>query len=107
MNGRVSALAVLARASRCELIGADRVLGPEIARAQAVDAAEQRGIWSAVIVGRPASPCSALLSAVRISRPMGLSPAIGSSVRSRMMTFFLPASALTMAASGKGRKTLM
>ena len=43
---------------------------------------------------------------MRMSRPSGLSPESASSVRSRMMTFFLPLSAATMAASGKGRITL-
>ena len=66
--------------------------------------ANSRGIWSARDRRQPARRrCSALCSAVRMSRPIGLSPAIGSSVRSRMMTFFLPASALTTAASGNGR----
>ena len=71
---------------------------------------KSRGIRSGVISGKPAvTGCpfsfSALFSAVRVSRPIGLSPASGSSVRSRMMTFFLPASASTTARSGKGRKT--
>ena len=101
------ALAVFARAGAGgELVGAERVLGPEVARAQPVDAGEQpRHLVGGDRAADPASPCSALFSAVRMSRPIGLSPAIGSSVRSRMMTFFLPASALTMAASGNGRKT--
>src|SRR5437762_25662 len=59
------------------------------------------------MTGKPSSCCSALCRAVRTSRPMGLSPAIGSSVRSRMTTFFLPANAATTAASGNRRKTLM
>ena len=95
-----------ARAADGEFVGANRVLGPEIARAEAVHAPRRAAASrSAVSAGSPASPCSALCSAVRMSRPIGLSPAIGSSVRSRMMTFFLPASALTIAASGNGRKT--
>ena len=72
---------------------------------------KSRGISSIVIAGSPSAAgrpgvTSALLSAVRMSRPIGLSPAIASSVRSRTMTFFFPASALTTAASGNGRITL-
>ena len=47
-----------------------------------------------------------LPSAVRMSRASGLSPASASSVRSMIMTFFFPRSALIIAASGKGRMTL-
>ena len=70
-----------------------------------------RGIWSGVTSGKPLttgcpSNLSALFSAVRVSRPMGLSPAIGSSVRSMMIALRLPASASTTARSGNGRKTL-
>ena len=70
-------------------------------------AREPRHLRRRDLAGCRRTPCTALFSAVRTSRPIGLSPAIGSSVRSRMMTFFFPASALTTAASGNGRKTLM
>ena len=104
-------LAVLAGAvGGGELVGADDVLGAEVARAEAVAAAEDAGHFGerrsrAGLVDR--SFGLALEKAVRMSRPSGLSPARASSVRSRMMTFFLPASALMTAASGKGRMTLM
>ena len=72
---------------------------------------KKRGIATASMAGMPASTgcpamTRALLSAVRISRPSGLSPASGSSVRSSTIALRLPASACAMAGSGNGRITL-
>jgi hypothetical protein len=87
---------------------AERVLGTEIARADAIAGAEERGVSSGVSTGNPAcagwrAASLALPKATRMSRASGLSPAMPSSVRSRMMTCFLPRNALMTAASGNGR----
>ena len=73
-------LAVLARAARGgKLVRADNVLGAEVARAQPVAAAEdrrhfvQRDRRQSLAAGWPSS-CTAFDSAVRMSRPSGLSP---------------------------------
>ena len=90
-----------------ELVGADDVLGAEVARAEAVAAAVDLGNLGERDGGQAFDGLERpWRSAVRMSRPRGLSPARASSVRSRMMTFFLPLSAAMMAASGKGRITL-
>jgi len=91
---------------------ADDVLRPEVARTQAVGAGDDprhlRGVQrrqafrSAVAGVKVLSPAAALLSAVRMSRPSGLSPDMPSSVRSRMMTFFLPLRALYNSCLGEG-----
>jgi hypothetical protein len=99
-----------ARLARGELVGAERVLGPEVAGADAVGAAEQarRLLRREGREGPPNFAASlALPRATRMSRASGLSPASPSSVRSRMITFFLPRSALMTAASGNGRMTLI
>jgi hypothetical protein len=71
------ALAVLAGAvGGGELVGADDVLGAEVARAEAVAAAVDLRDFGERDRGQPRRrPCTALENAVRMSRPSGLSPA--------------------------------
>ena len=114
MTPSAARLAVLAGAARGgELVGADDVLGAEVARAEAVAAAEDAAaLRSSVIAGRPsAAGRPAVVNGLRergadVAAERVVAGQSASSVRSRMMTFFLPLSAATMAASGKGRITL-